>query len=92
MNYRFYHSIQPATTSKFKLNSTTHPNRKSTAERSEIEPEVRSEPRTIFRLLKMPPQSDDKRQAAREVIDILHEISTLLVSKTPLHSSIWLSI
>jgi hypothetical protein len=27
----------------------------------------------------MPPQSDDKRQAAREVIDILHEISTLLV-------------
>lgn len=26
----------------------------------------------------MPPQ-DDKRQAAREVIDILHEISTLLV-------------
>ncbi|KAL3435281.1 mitotic-spindle organizing protein 1 [Aspergillus tetrazonus] len=26
----------------------------------------------------MPPQSDDKRQAAREVIDILHEISTLL--------------
>jgi hypothetical protein len=27
----------------------------------------------------MPPQPDDKRQAAREVIDILHEISTLLV-------------
>lgn len=27
----------------------------------------------------MPSQSDDKRQAAREVIDILHEISTLLV-------------
>ncbi|RAH82072.1 hypothetical protein BO86DRAFT_389064 [Aspergillus japonicus CBS 114.51] len=27
----------------------------------------------------MPPsQADDKRQAAREVIDILHEISTLL--------------
>ncbi|KAL3480118.1 mitotic-spindle organizing gamma-tubulin ring associated-domain-containing protein [Aspergillus californicus] len=26
----------------------------------------------------MPPQSDDKRQAAREVIDILHEISVLL--------------
>ncbi|KAB8229292.1 hypothetical protein ETB97_011229 [Aspergillus alliaceus] len=26
----------------------------------------------------MPSQSDDKRQAAREVIDILHEISTLL--------------
>ncbi|KAL2831999.1 mitotic-spindle organizing gamma-tubulin ring associated-domain-containing protein [Aspergillus cavernicola] len=26
----------------------------------------------------MPPQSDDKRQAAREVVDILHEISTLL--------------
>ncbi|KAL4987568.1 mitotic-spindle organizing protein 1 [Aspergillus falconensis] len=26
----------------------------------------------------MPPQSDDKRQAAREVIDILHEISALL--------------
>lgn len=26
----------------------------------------------------MPPQSDDKRQAAREVIDILHEISMLL--------------
>ncbi|KAL5341698.1 mitotic-spindle organizing gamma-tubulin ring associated-domain-containing protein [Aspergillus crustosus] len=26
----------------------------------------------------MPPQPDDKRQAAREVIDILHEISTLL--------------
>ncbi|KAL3459921.1 mitotic-spindle organizing gamma-tubulin ring associated-domain-containing protein [Aspergillus heterothallicus] len=24
------------------------------------------------------PQTDDKRQAAREVIDILHEISTLL--------------
>lgn len=29
--------------------------------------------------LKMPSQSDDKRQAAREVVDILHEISTLLV-------------
>jgi len=27
----------------------------------------------------MPPQTDDKRQAAREVIDILEEISTLLV-------------
>ena len=27
----------------------------------------------------MPSQQDDKRQAAREVIDILHEISTLLV-------------
>ena len=27
----------------------------------------------------MPSQADDKRQAAREVIDILHEISTLLV-------------
>ncbi|KAE8366694.1 mitotic-spindle organizing gamma-tubulin ring associated-domain-containing protein [Aspergillus caelatus] len=26
----------------------------------------------------MPSQPDDKRQAAREVIDILHEISTLL--------------
>ncbi|KAJ5086337.1 hypothetical protein NUU61_007644 [Penicillium alfredii] len=26
----------------------------------------------------MPSQTDDKRQAAREVIDILHEISTLL--------------
>ncbi|KAF9887471.1 hypothetical protein FE257_010188 [Aspergillus nanangensis] len=26
----------------------------------------------------MAPQADDKRQAAREVIDILHEISTLL--------------
>ncbi|KAL4975461.1 mitotic-spindle organizing protein 1 [Aspergillus desertorum] len=26
----------------------------------------------------MPPQPDEKRQAAREVIDILHEISTLL--------------
>ncbi|OQD67270.1 hypothetical protein PENDEC_c040G07017 [Penicillium decumbens] len=26
----------------------------------------------------MPPQTDDKRQAAREVIDILEEISTLL--------------
>ncbi|KAL1973118.1 hypothetical protein VTN31DRAFT_6660 [Thermomyces dupontii] len=26
----------------------------------------------------MPSQQDDKRQAAREVIDILHEISTLL--------------
>ncbi|KAI9376837.1 mitotic-spindle organizing gamma-tubulin ring associated-domain-containing protein [Aspergillus egyptiacus] len=26
----------------------------------------------------MAPQSDDKRQAAREVIDILHEISILL--------------
>lgn len=25
-------------------------------------------------------QQEDKRQAAREVIDILHEISTLLVS------------
>jgi hypothetical protein len=30
--------------------------------------------------LKMPPPQDDKkRQAAREVIDILHEIATLLV-------------
>ena len=28
----------------------------------------------------MPSQTDDKRQAAREVIDILHEISTILVS------------
>lgn len=28
---------------------------------------------------KMPSQADDKRQAAREVIDILHEISILLV-------------
>jgi hypothetical protein len=28
----------------------------------------------------MPSQQDDKRQAAREVIDILHEISILLVS------------
>jgi hypothetical protein len=27
----------------------------------------------------MPPQAEDKRQAAREVIDILHEISILLV-------------
>lgn len=27
----------------------------------------------------MSSQADDKRQAAREVIDILHEISTLLV-------------
>lgn len=27
----------------------------------------------------MPSQADDKRQAAREVIDILHEISILLV-------------
>lgn len=27
----------------------------------------------------MPPQEIDKRQAAREVIDILHEIATLLV-------------
>ncbi|KAJ5212641.1 uncharacterized protein N7498_004287 [Penicillium cinerascens] len=26
----------------------------------------------------MPPQTDDKRQAAREIIDILHEISILL--------------
>ncbi|KAH1280886.1 hypothetical protein KXW98_004457 [Aspergillus fumigatus] len=26
----------------------------------------------------MPPQAEDKRQAAREVVDILHEISTLL--------------
>ncbi|OJJ83346.1 mitotic-spindle organizing protein 1 [Aspergillus glaucus CBS 516.65] len=26
----------------------------------------------------MPSQADDKRQAAREVIDILHDISTLL--------------
>ncbi|WEW55684.1 hypothetical protein PRK78_001117 [Emydomyces testavorans] len=26
----------------------------------------------------MPSQQDEKRQAAREVIDILHEISTLL--------------
>lgn len=31
----------------------------------------------------MPSQADDKRQAAREVIDILHEISTLLVSSMP---------
>ncbi|KAJ5610766.1 hypothetical protein N7510_007485 [Penicillium lagena] len=31
----------------------------------------------------MPSQADDKRQAAREVIDILHEISTLLVSGMP---------
>jgi hypothetical protein len=30
----------------------------------------------------MPPQTDDKRQAAREIIDILHEISILLV-RTP---------
>lgn len=29
--------------------------------------------------VRMPSQADDKRQAAREVIDILHEISTLLV-------------
>lgn len=27
----------------------------------------------------MPPPEQDKRQAAREVIDILHEIATLLV-------------
>ena len=27
-----------------------------------------------------PPEVTDKRQAAREVIDILHEIATLLVS------------
>ena len=33
--------------------------------------------------LKMPSQSDDKRQAAREVVDILHEISTLLVCGGP---------
>lgn len=39
----------------------------------------------------MPPQSDDKRQAAREVIDILHEISTLLVCGSFPHSSAWLS-
>lgn len=32
----------------------------------------------------MPSQADDKRQAAREVIDILHEISTLLVRGSPL--------
>lgn len=32
---------------------------------------------------KMPSQQDDKRQAAREVIDILHEISTLLVRSNP---------
>ncbi|KAL4905724.1 mitotic-spindle organizing protein 1 [Aspergillus multicolor] len=29
----------------------------------------------------MPPQTDDKRQAAREVIDILQEISILLNTK-----------
>lgn len=29
---------------------------------------------------KMPAADDDKRKAARETIDILHEISTLLVS------------
>lgn len=29
----------------------------------------------------MPSQQDEKRQAAREVIDILHEISTLLVRR-----------
>lgn len=38
----------------------------------------------------MPPQSDDKRQAAREVIDILHEISILLVRIFYTHSSQWL--
>lgn len=46
----------------------------------------------------MPSQADDKRQAAREVIDILHEISTLLVRDTTpttpsidftFHSSAW---
>lgn len=31
----------------------------------------------------MPPNPEDKRQAAREVIDILHEISTLLVRTIP---------
>jgi hypothetical protein len=34
----------------------------------------------------MPPQTDDKRQAAREIIDILHEISILLV-RTPVFLS-----
>ncbi|OGM43774.1 mitotic-spindle organizing protein associated with a ring of gamma-tubulin 1 [Aspergillus bombycis] len=34
----------------------------------------------------MPSQSDDKRQAAREVIDILHEISTLLVCEPSIPS------
>jgi hypothetical protein len=34
-----------------------------------------------FLPLKMPSQADDKRQAAREVIDILHEISMLLVCR-----------
>lgn len=36
----------------------------------------------------MPSQADDKRQAAREVIDILHEISTLLVRGPPLPARI----
>lgn len=40
----------------------------------------------------MPPQSDDKRQAAREVIDILHEISTLLVWGFTSPFFKWLSI
>lgn len=31
----------------------------------------------------MPSQQDEKRQAAREVIDILYEISTLLVHPLP---------
>lgn len=31
-------------------------------------------------------ESSDKRQAAREVIDILHEISLLLVRFSPLYS------
>lgn len=38
----------------------------------------------------MPP-ADDKRKAARETIDILHEISTLLVRPTciqPVHSEL----
>lgn len=38
----------------------------------------------------MPTQAEEKRQAAREVIDILHEISTLLVSH--MGSSFWFEI
>lgn len=31
----------------------------------------------------MPSQAEEKRQAAREVIDILHEISVILVRSNP---------
>lgn len=39
----------------------------------------------------MPSQQDEKRQAAREVIDILYEISTLLVSSLIQTSSVFIS-